>query len=193
MRHFRRNDSQTSASERRPEAVESRAALVERLFREHNEALLRFLVAKLQSSQEAKDIAQEAYVRLLKLDVPDAVSYLRAFLFKTASNLAIDRLRSRKSETRRLEMEFFEEPLTEPNPEHGFLAAEDLQLIERSLARLPAKCRQAFLLRRLDGLSCAEIARRMRIPERTVRHYIVEAIVYCRSRLERGADSKGSR
>lgn len=82
-------------------ARDARAALVERLFREHNQALLRFLVSKLQSQQEAKDIAQEAYVRLLKLDTPDAVSYLRAFLFKTASNLAIDRLRTRQAETRR--------------------------------------------------------------------------------------------
>jgi RNA polymerase sigma factor (sigma-70 family) len=166
---------------------DARAAAIERLFREHNQTLLRFLVAKLQSQQEAKDIAQEAYVRLLKLDAPDAVSYLRAFLFKTAANLAIDRLRSRQSETRRLEMEFFEELPLEPDPENRATAAEDLRLIEQSLRQLPAKCRQAFLLRRLDDLSCAEIARRMQIPERTVRHYIAEAIVYCRSRLERNA------
>jgi RNA polymerase sigma-70 factor (ECF subfamily) len=168
-------------------ARDARAALVERLFREHNQALLRFLVSKLQSQQEAKDIAQEAYVRLLKLDTPDAVSYLRAFLFKTASNLAIDRLRTRQAETRRLEMEFFEEQPFEPDPENRVTAAEDLRVIEQSLRKLPPKCRQAFLLRRLDGLSCAEIARRMQIPERTVRHYITEAIVYCRSRLERNA------
>lgn len=166
---------------------DERSAQVERLFREHNQALLRFLKVKLRSPQEAKDVAQEAYVRLLKLDAPDASSYLRALLFKTAANLAIDRLRARQSEVRRLEMEFFEEVSTESDPEKRATAAEDLRSIEQSLARLPAKCRQAFLLRRLDGLSCAEIARRMQIPERTIRHYITEAIVFCRSRLERGA------
>src|SRR5262245_8726557 len=70
-----------------------RSALVERLFREHNEALIRFLALRLRSQQEAKEVAQEAYVRLLKLDQPGAVSFLRAFLFKTAANLAVDRIR----------------------------------------------------------------------------------------------------
>jgi DNA-directed RNA polymerase specialized sigma24 family protein len=39
--------------------------LVERLFREHNEALVRFLLARLRSRQAALEVAQEAYVRLL--------------------------------------------------------------------------------------------------------------------------------
>jgi RNA polymerase sigma-70 factor (ECF subfamily) len=164
-----------------------RTAAIERLFREHNQSLLRFLMTKLRSPQEARDVAQEAYVRLLQLDNPDAVSYLRAFLFKTAANLAIDRLRSRRAESRRLEMEFFAEPPAAPDPQHDLADAEALRVIEESLQRLPPKCRQAFLLRRFDGLRSAEIARRMHIPERTVRHYIEEAIVYCRSQLDRFA------
>src|SRR4029077_8378618 len=76
---------------------ESRAAVVERLFREHNEALLRFLRTRVGSHNEALEIAQEAYVRLLSLDQPGAISYLRAFLFKTAANIAIDRHRRHQS------------------------------------------------------------------------------------------------
>jgi DNA-directed RNA polymerase specialized sigma24 family protein len=64
---------------------------VERLFREHNSALLRFVVAKVGSEEEAREIAQQAYVQLLQLDRPEAISYLRAFLFKTAANLAVGR------------------------------------------------------------------------------------------------------
>src|ERR1700743_3922041 len=71
----------------------SRAEVVERLFREHNEALIRFLRGRVGSHNEALEVAQEAYVRLLSLDQPGAVSYLRAFLFQTANNLALDRLR----------------------------------------------------------------------------------------------------
>ena len=57
---------------------ERRAALIEQLFRQHNQSLVRFLAAKLHSEQEARDVAQEAYVRVLRLDAPEAVSYLRA-------------------------------------------------------------------------------------------------------------------
>src|SRR5579863_2812073 len=80
-------------SEAVPEREESQAAVIERLFREHNEALVRFLRTRVGSLSEALEIAQEAYVRLLSLDEPGAVSYLRAFLFKTAANIAIDRRR----------------------------------------------------------------------------------------------------
>jgi DNA-directed RNA polymerase specialized sigma24 family protein len=68
---------------------------VERLFREHNTSLLRFIAARIGSTQEAREIAQESYVQLLRLNGPEAVSYLRAFLFRTAANLVTDRLRQR--------------------------------------------------------------------------------------------------
>src|SRR5262245_1247058 len=88
---------------------QARAALIERLFREHNEALVRFLLSRLRSPQEAQEVAQEAYVRLLNLDEPGAVSYLRAFLFRTAANLAVDRLRREEMHTRATALPLFHE------------------------------------------------------------------------------------
>lgn len=68
---------------------------VNQLFRQHNRALVSFLLARLRSEQEARDVAQEAYVRLLQLDRPGAISFLRGYLFRIAANLSIDRLRHR--------------------------------------------------------------------------------------------------
>src|SRR5688500_18677903 len=73
----------------------TRAELVTRLFREHNQALISLLTLQLRSVQDAKEVAQESYVRLLQLDRPGAASLLRAYLFRIASNLAVDRLRQR--------------------------------------------------------------------------------------------------
>jgi DNA-directed RNA polymerase specialized sigma24 family protein len=70
--------------------VESHEALMKRLYSEHNEALTRFLMTRVDSEQEAQDVAHEAYVRMLQLDARGAVSYLSAYLFKTAANIAID-------------------------------------------------------------------------------------------------------
>jgi len=75
---------------------ESTAAAVSHLFREHNHALVDYLTARLRSEQEAKEVAQETYVRLLQMQDPGTPGLLRAYLFKTATNLAIDRLRHRK-------------------------------------------------------------------------------------------------
>src|SRR5258708_775459 len=45
-----------------PDNGESRATVVERLFREHNEALIRFLRGRVGSHNEALEVAQESYV-----------------------------------------------------------------------------------------------------------------------------------
>src|SRR5688572_2123411 len=69
---------------------------VRQLFQQHNQALVSFLAARLNSAVEARDVAQEAYARLLQLQHPGTVSFLRAYLFRIAANLAVDRIRQRK-------------------------------------------------------------------------------------------------
>lgn len=178
------NKDPSEAPDSASPADRSRAAVVEQLFREHNLSLVRFLSARLHSEQEARDVAQEAYVRLLRMSSPDTISYLRAFLFKTAANIAIDRLRSRRSEARALEAELRAQHPGVPSLERSVAAAEELQQLATYVDELPPRCRQVFLLRRLHDLSAAEISSQLNIPERTVRHYVVEAIVYCRGRMD---------
>src|SRR5690349_14164910 len=83
-------------------------AEIERLFKDHNGALVRFLRAKLHSLQEALDVAQEAYVQLLGLRNTNTISYLQAYLFKTAENLANNRLRYDGRRRELNELVFFE-------------------------------------------------------------------------------------
>lgn len=158
--------------------------LVERLFREHNEALLRFLRARLRSRQEAREVAQEAYVRLLSLDKPGAVSYLRAFLFKTAANIAIDRRRHEETLARTAEAPLFHEFVDARTPERQVAARQAVQRLERLIAALPSKCRQAFLLNRVEGKDFSVIAREMSLSERMVRTYVVRALLHCRARMD---------
>lgn len=144
-------------------------------------------MAQLRSEQEANDVAQEAYVRLLQLDTrqAQAVNHLPAFLYKTAGNLAIDRLRTRQVAARALQIGFVQQTSGAASPETEVAAAEELDLLEQCLRELPPKCRQAFFLSRCHGLSSSDIADQMHIAERTVRFYILESIRYCRSRLDR--------
>lgn len=163
---------------------ETRAQLVERLFREHNDSLLRFLAARLGSRQEAQEIAQDAYVRLLKLDTPDAVSYLRAFLFKTASNLAVDRLRTRSYRERPATWEFFRQLPATGTPEREVGGIEEIRMLHRLLAELPPKCQYAFVMNRMHGLDAVTLARRMNITPTMVRRYITRALLHCRTGLD---------
>ncbi len=164
----------------------ARAALIERLFRDHNDALIRFLMARLRSYQDAREVAQEAYVRLLSLDSPGAVSYLRAFLFKTAANLAIDRRRRDAAHSRATEIPLFQEFADARTPERRVSDEQTVQRLHRLIAAMPAKCRQAFVLNEFYGLDFLTIAREMKISERMVRKYVVRALLHCRTQLDLG-------
>jgi RNA polymerase sigma factor (sigma-70 family) len=189
------DDEAPRATQSPPELQPSqRSDSVGRLFREHNRSLVSYLAMRLRSVHEAKEVAQEAYVRVLQLDQPGAESFLKAYLFKVATNLAVDRLRQRR---RRM-------PIVEPGPgdieheveldepERGALAREQLEALVAGLQELPEKCREAFLMFRLDGLSQQQIAERLGVTERMVRNYINESLIYCRMRAE-GATPRQAR
>src|SRR5688500_651099 len=99
------------------------------LFREHNQTLVRFLNARLGSEQEAKEIAQEAYVKLLQLERRGAISFMRAYLFRIAANLAIDRIRQRKSQGPHDDIDLFDELEDNAQPERTVMATEQLEQI----------------------------------------------------------------
>jgi RNA polymerase sigma-70 factor (ECF subfamily) len=160
---------------------------IERLYLDHNAALLRFLASRLGSHQEAKEIAQEAYVRLLSLHTPGAISYLRAFLYKTASNLALDRLRNRGRHGRLDEAYAASEALNFPAPpEEQTATAQEIERLRHALAELPPKCRKAFLLHKFHNLTMVEVARELQVTDRMVRLYMTRALLHCRKAM--GAD-----
>jgi len=174
-------DSHTSPGTKAPDIGTND---VDRLFREHNAALLRFIAAKIGSEHEAREIAQEAYVHLLQLDHPEAISYLRAFLFKTAANLAVDRLRQRGRRTHVAGTGDADFAVFELSPERQLAGQQAMAVFRTVVEELPAKCRQAFLLHRVQELSIDEIAARMNIGPCMVRRYVSRALEYVRYRLD---------
>lgn len=167
-----------------PDASVAGTAEIDRLYRENNAALLRFVTTKLGSTEEAKEIAQEAYVRLLGLSDRGAISYLRAFLFKTAANLATDRLRERGRRGPLLCPGNLDLGVFELSPERQIDGEQALQRLHEGIAELPEKCREVFLLYRLEGLRAQEIALRVGIHERMVWLYIARALEYLRARVD---------
>ena len=169
--------------------VESTAVAVAELFREHNRVLVGYLRSRLGSLQEAKEIAQEAYVRLLQLHEPGTPGLLRAYLFKTAANLAIDRLRHRRVRQRSEDQpELFEELNTAhgelDDPAEQLLAREQADQLLGCLQELPIRCQQVMNLHRFEGISQRDVAVRLGISERMVRRYVTYAMVYCHLRLD---------
>jgi RNA polymerase sigma factor (sigma-70 family) len=164
---------------------ESRTLAVERLFRDHNNLLIHFLTLRLRSRQDAREVAQEAYVRLLQLERTDVAGFLRAYLFRIAGNLAIDRLRRRATESNYQETELFPDLFDRPpDPEALAIERERVERVRTLLEELPDAVREAFLLFRVEGMDQESIARKLGVTDRMVRNHITRALMYCRLRMD---------
>jgi RNA polymerase sigma factor (sigma-70 family) len=160
----------------------ARTEEISNLFHEHNRALVNFVLARVANEQEAKEVAQEAYVRLLQLDRSVAVSYLRWHLFKIARNIAVDRHRQHTIRTRLDQLDVFEDLNLGSPTESSVMATDELDKLMAALRELPPKWQQAFLLHRLQDLSTVEIASQMGLSDRMIRNYVRRTLLYCRLR-----------
>jgi RNA polymerase sigma-70 factor (ECF subfamily) len=166
-------------------AAAERAAQVAGVFREHNRTLIGFLVSRLRNEQEAMEVAQEAYVKVLQLEPRHgAVSYLRSYLFRTAENLAVDRMRQRRSRARLDRLASLDSLFAEPLAERAAVAEQELALLRCAVAELPDRCREAFRLHKIEDRPFEEVATLMGVSERMVRKFIGRALVYVRLRRE---------
>lgn len=176
--------------------AEDRAGQVLRLFLAHHSRLVSYLTARVGQRQEAEDLAQKAYERMLSVDRDNTVSFLEHYLYKTASNLAINRLKQRAHTQRVESTAALESPKYSPSPEPVCIARERLELLERALQQLKPRVRMVFLLREFEDLSYEEIIARMaaldiRLDRYTAMRYVTRAIVYCRRYIEAEESIRG--
>ncbi len=150
------------------------------LFEEQATPLLKYLTARFKNVDEAKEVAQEAWLRVFRLDHPEELENAKAFLFQTASNLSIDRIR--RASLERSHDVMAEEPVQ--SVEATVAAQETLRTIETSLYDLPTKCRQAFVMHRQKNMSYPVIAEQLGVSTSMVEKYIIQALKHFRNKLE---------
>ncbi|RME67122.1 MAG: RNA polymerase sigma factor [Alphaproteobacteria bacterium] len=167
--------------------LDKRAHVV-RVLLEHQPSLKAMLIERLGSEADADEVLQETYIRVSTLDDPSAIDNPRAYVFRIATNLGIDRGREL---TRRRALFVHDDgvaqsvPSDQPSPEQVAINRTRLRLIHEALLELPAKCRQAFLLSRRDGLTYKEIGARLGVSDNMVKKYLVRALVLCREKVGR--------
>ncbi|MET1117216.1 MAG: sigma-70 family RNA polymerase sigma factor [Comamonas sp.] len=156
--------------------------MVARYYRE----LLRFLQGAVRDRETAADLAQESYARVLAVQQSgETVAEPRALLYRTARNLVIDQ--HRRSEVRgqhlALEAENGDAAIGPAawEPEAAAMSAQSVQALLAAIAALPLRCREAFILHKFDGLSQAEVARRMGISVTMVERHLKLGMQACRA------------
>lgn len=155
-------------------------------FIDHYGDLVRTLTRRTGDVDRAMDIAQDTYVRLAtsRSDMAD-VENERAYLFRVAGNLAIDRIRQDRRQSGWLTGEEPSEGLADPapSPERAALGSDALRRLDRALDALPPKARLALLMFRVDGLSHAEIAARLGVSNSMVAKYLAQSLRHCRDAM----------
>lgn len=170
---------------------------IECLYRTHYGELLRWLARKLGNANQATDLAQDTFLRMLSRNVSQpldgqALKEPRAYLRTIANGLVIDHWRRQSLEQAYLEaLAQQPEPLA-PSPEERVLILETLEHLSRLIDSMKPKIRTAFLLAQLDGLGYAEIASLMNVSVRTVERYMADALFHCHRILQRQADEPQS-
>ena len=149
------------------------------LYRGHHGWLIGWLRQRLACPQQAADLAQDTFVRLLVQREAQAPREPRAFLATVARGLLIDHYRRASLERVYLEaLAQLPEPEV-PSPESQALVMETLVAIDRLLDGLKPVVREAFLLSQLDGLTYPQIAEHMNISVRSVNNYMAKAMEHC--------------
>ncbi|MDN3518487.1 sigma-70 family RNA polymerase sigma factor [Aquisalimonas lutea] len=157
-----------------------------RLFENERRSLISRVRRIVSNDAVAEELVQESFLRLL--DRP-FMEHSAALLHRTARNLALDYLRSKKVRDRRPQgLREMDEGILPPTDHVVEMADEWQQLIE-VLEQLPERTRQIFLLNRVDGETYAAIAGMLGISTSAVEKHMMRAMKACRDwQRGRGTD-----
>lgn len=164
-------------------AVTPPTEAIAEIYADHHGWLHDWLRRRLGCSQQAADVAQDTFVRLLRAERLPNLGEPRALLSHIAKGLLVDHWRRREVERAYLEsVAHLAEPEA-PSPEERLLILEALCRIEAMLRAMPARTRETFLLAQLDGLTYPQVATRLGISLATVKRHMRAGFLACMEAL----------
>jgi len=142
-------------------------------------ALTQYLQHNWRNRGDIEDLLQDVYIRVFEAAQKQIPDRPHAFVFTIARNLLIDRVRREQIIPIEAvsDLDALNIAADAPGPERSAMARDELRRLQAALDYLPPRCRQAVVLRQVEGLSRKEIAGRMGIGEETVKEYLAEGVV----------------
>lgn len=173
-----------------PQVAPADAARFDAFIRAHQPLLVAWLRRRAQGD-DAMDVAQDTWMRLLRYAAqPDR--HLKLLMFRIAQNVILDRDRAARSRAQAMHMALDEAQslLASDEPPHVERIDAEAQLakVREAVGTLPQRCREVYLLNRLEGMSYQAIARDRAISVKTVEKHISTALRILRARLAAGDD-----
>jgi RNA polymerase sigma-70 factor, ECF subfamily len=162
-----------------------REQAIKLLFDKHFHQLVLSSFRYVKNYSQAEDIVQDVYVKVWQhFDDLKHIVELKAYLFKAVKNSSLNFLRYQKV---RQNINIHAEelpPLVDISDEEDKTDEETQNKINNAVNRLPKHWREAFVLSKYDNLKYHEIAREMKISQKTVEKYISKALQFLRHELK---------
>ncbi|HUA24858.1 MAG TPA: sigma-70 family RNA polymerase sigma factor [Steroidobacteraceae bacterium] len=167
-------------------AAKPTPSLVERLFAEHRGALQTFFLRRIRAKADASDLAQEVYVRMLRISDQQAIRNPVHYLYTVANNLmkehaVLDRRRASGIDIDEAPAHAQLETL--PEFDGDLDTTQRLARLGVVLKQLRPKCRAAVELRFTHGLPFREIAMHLGVSPRMAKKYVAQGLSHCRRRM----------
>jgi RNA polymerase sigma-70 factor (ECF subfamily) len=151
------------------------------LVRRYHTSLIGFLRNRLRVAEDAPDVAQEAYLRMMQYEGSREIDSPSSLLFRIAINVANDfgRAEQVRHAADHCELNEFDLDSGLATPERAVAAEQDLDRLYVAIQRLPPKCRQVFLLSRAHDMTYPQIAQHCGISVKMVEKHISHALAVC--------------
>ena len=162
------------------------------LVEQHSRAVFRLAFRMTGNEQDAEDVVQETFLRAYRqISRYEARSSFSTWLYRIASNYALDLIRMRQRHENRRERGGSEDhdilqsmPETGPGPDRILHSSQVKDHVNAALDELSAQERTAFVLRHFEGLSIAEIGQALGTGTNATKHSIFRAVQKLRKSLE---------
>jgi RNA polymerase sigma-70 factor (ECF subfamily) len=169
--------------------ADPKPSLVERLFAEHQGALQSFFRRRIRTKADAADMAQEVYLRMLRITDQEAIRNPVLYLYTVANNLVkehgvLERRRSSGVDIDEVAATH-QELATLPAFDGECDSAQRVARLRVVLKQLRPKCQAAVALRFTEGLSYREVALRLGVSPQMAKKYVAQALLHCRRRMGR--------
>jgi RNA polymerase sigma factor (sigma-70 family) len=143
-------------------------------------ALMQFLRHAWRNPGDIEDLCQDIYVRAYEGAAREIPKSARAFVFAIARNLLIDRIRTAQIVPidSVADLDTLDIPGNQASAERSVIARQELRRLQGALDRMPPRCREAVILRKIEGLSIQDVAQRMGISPKTVDRHLSDGACF---------------
>ena len=141
-------------------------------------ALTQFLHRNWRRKDDIPDLRNDIYVLVYEAARRQFPEKPRQFVFTTARNLLINQYRREHVVAIEAvtDLDALGIALDVPGPEHSVIARDQLRQLQAAIDRLPPRCREVIVMRRIEGLSRPEIAQRLGISEETISAHVTDGM-----------------